>query len=115
MAVAWPLATTVVKAASLASSHCTGMSAMAPAAGVTRVHRITRSLSGSPLATLWTKRSSGSSLPPQAASGKVPSAVAPQAIWRTKRRRPVSVAVAGCNKLVRGFLSWGLCMVERSG
>ena len=52
----------------------------APAAAVMRVHRITRSLSGSPLATPWAKLIGwydGSLPPPQAVSEMVETATVP--------------------------------------
>ena len=62
----------VVKALSVAASHSTGISPVWPTGGVTRVHSITRSASGSPLAIPWANCTQGVVTTAAGRQGSVP-------------------------------------------
>ena len=80
-----PLAMIVSKELSVATCQVQGTAAASPLPGKTRVHRITRSAHGSPLAMPWVKWAAAGLSMAKPRSDSAPSE-APVA-WRKERRR----------------------------
>jgi hypothetical protein len=104
----------VAKAASLATSHVT-LVLVALALGNARVHKITRSAKGSPLAIPWVKlavvvvAALSLSLLLQPVSKPLASAPEPKTAWRIKLRRSIGgMAFSGWFQMT-AIIEVGMC------